>query len=340
MPSSTDATPVPPSSPADDGPKVKTTAITRDVTHLDMAKWFLLAGGAAAVRYTALHPLTFVIARERTHRTNDSCMTVIREAYRQDGLRTMMRGAGASVLGNSFGEAMYIVVLEYLRHLLPFRSKVTRDAWAGFIADVTNVVIAAPFDAIAARQITAGSGLAAKIPYTNALTMGRSMHRQHGMKGLCAGMSGNLAYSPSSALWWPMYEKCKVFLYDTLHGPLMSSCKDTWVMRWVPKTLFDEGDNAGLNMIAGVVTSVVVTTVFCPVLVVRTRLQVAYGTMEIPANQSRILYICKDLVCNEGWRGFFKGAQANATFSVLEGIIFSQLYEISKRFCDVTIDDD
>ena len=331
------------SSPASDGGsssgKQKTTAITRDVTHLDMAKWFVLAGGAAAVRYTALHPITFVIARERTHRANESAFAVLKEAYRQDGLRTMMRGVGASAGGNAVGEATYIVVLEYLRHHLPFRSKVTRDAWAGFIADATNVVMAAPFDAIAARQITAGSGIAAKIPYTNAYRMGQSMYRQNGMKGLCAGMSGNLAYSPSSAIWWPMYEKCKVLLYSTLHGPLITSCRDTFVMRWVPKALFDEGDNAILNMIAGVVTSVVVTTMFCPVLVVRTRLQVAYGTMDIPRGKSRVLFICKDLVANEGWKGFFKGAQANATFSVLEGIVFSQLYEISKRFCDVTIED-
>jgi hypothetical protein len=327
------------SSETDGSEKLKTTSLTRDVTHLDMAKWFMLAGGAAAVRYTALHPLTFVIARERTHRTNDSAIAVVREAYRQDGLRTIMRGVGASAGGNSFGEATYIVVLEYLRHHLPFRSKVTRDAWAGFVADAANVIIAAPFDAIAARQITAGSGLAAKIPYTSAVRMGASMYQQHGMKGLCAGMSGNLAYSPSSAIWWPMYEKCKAFLYETVHGPLLTSCRDTAVMRWVPKALFDEGDNAGLNMIAGVVTSVVVTTLFCPVLVVRTRLQVAYGTMEIPKNQSRIFFICKDLLRNEGWRGFFKGAQANATFSILEGIIFSQLYELSKRFCDVTIED-
>jgi hypothetical protein len=251
-----------------------------------------------------------------------------------------MRGVGASAGGNAVGEASYIIVLEYLRHHLPFASKVSRDAWAGFCADATNVVIAAPFDAIAARQITAGSGMSASIVYASAFRMGSTMYQLHGVRGLFAGMTGNLAYSPSSALWWPMYEKCKVVLYNALHGPLVESSRGTALWRWIPKALFDEGDNAMLNMVAGVVTSVVVTSLFCPVLVVRTRLQVAHGTMTIPPGQSRVMFICRDLVRHEGWRGFFKGIQANATFAVLEGIVFSQLYELSKRFCDVTIGDD
>ena len=317
----------------------KTTAVNRDMTHVNMNKWMVLIGASAFIRYVAVHPFNFVMTRERTHREHSNTVSILREAYQSSGPRTIFRGVGASAGGNAFGETAYVGVFEYLRRHLPFAHKVTRDAWAGFIADVTNVVMAAPFDAIAARQITAGSGMSSRIPYCNAYRMGQGMYREGGVRGLCAGMAGNLAYSPSSALWWPLYEWSKRVLYAVAHPPLLEY-RESWVAGWLPRTLFDDGDNAVLNATAGVVASVVATTVYCPVLVIKTRLQVANGALEIPRGNSRVAWICKDLLKNEGWCGFFKGVQVNAWMAVVEGVMFSQLYEITKKLCDVTDEDD
>lgn len=321
----------------------KTDAVSRDMSHVDMTKWMGLIGLSAFVRYTAVHPFTFVIARERTHVEHSNTITILKEALKkEDGtrsVRTVFRGVGASAGGNAFGETAYIGTFEYLRKHLPFANKMSRDAWAGFIADVTNVLLAAPFDAIAARQMTAGSGMSKAIRYEPAHGMARSMYRENGVKGLFAGTTGNLAYSPSSALWWPVYEHTKSFLYATIH-PLVLQYQQSPVAKMLPRTLFDHGDNALLNATAGVIASVFTTTVYCPVLVVRTRLQVANGVYNIPPGKSKVAFICKDLMLNEGWRGFFKGVQVNAVMSVFDGILFSQLYEITKRFCDITVDED
>jgi hypothetical protein len=320
-------------------PTERTGAVNRDISHVDMTKWMGLIGISAFARYVTVHPFAFVMARERTHREHSNTLSILREAYKDGGVRVIFRGVGASAGGNAFGETAYVGAFEYLRKKLPFANKVTRDAWAGFIADVTNVLMAAPFDVIAARQITAGSGISSNIKYEPVHKMGRTMYRQGGPRALFAGTSANLAYSPSSALWWPLYEWSKAVLYAVLHPPLLRY-KDSYVASFFPRALFDEGDNALLNGGAGVIASVVATTVYCPVLVVRTRLQVASAYLNIPPGSSKVLHICKDLLRNEGWKGFFKGVQVNAACAVVEGIMFSQLYEVTKRLCDVTIDDD
>ncbi|KPA78587.1 putative mitochondrial mitochondrial carrier protein (MCP14) [Leptomonas pyrrhocoris] len=135
---------------------------------------------------------------------------------------------------------------------------------------------------------------------------------------------------------------------------------------WQQNWLLSPTDNPLLNALAGVAASVCTTLVFNPIAVIQTRQQSlpphfwtesaqranAEGAAGAAASASasasphhrswktslpfrRVYHVANDLVRKEGLRGFFKGAPANISVAVMDGVVFTLLFEFTKLGSDV-----
>lgn len=311
-------------------------AVTRTVEHVDPMRWGFLLFTASYVRWALWHPFRLAMVRQRSDREQRSAAALLLEALRRDGVRGVFRGVGVAAFGNAFGETAYIAIFETARHergplgLIGVSSPTLRDSVAGTCADVLNVLLAAPFDVVSSKQMAAGCGLAASAVYANSWTTARDVHRARGLRGFFAGTVPSLMYSPSSAMWWAMYEPMKGKLYAAHSNAVSASIQRGWS---VPAWVAESDDNAALNATAGVVSSVVCTGLYNPVLVVATRMQIGLGWSggkRQVFKGSTVLWIVRDLWINEGARGLTKGLRVNLGMAVAEGLLFSQMYEVTK----------
>ena len=329
------------------------------MNHVDPVRWMTLIYSAAFIRWTLQHPFRVAMARQRMTLEQLSAKAALGQLYRSHGLRGIFRGVGAAAAGNALGETIYIMLYEFMREgpngshgLLRYLpscftfNSVAADATAGFLSDAINVAAVNPFDVIATRQMTAGFGFAAMTVYQSAYRTSRSVLRHEGARGFTAGCLSNILYSPSSAMWWAIYNPLKRGMYALTEKPLRRferSCPNLHAK--IPKCVTSTDDNVILNALTGVTGSVVCTALFNPVLVVATRLQA--GVVERPECAKRwwrrmprftILRCFHLLVVNEGVRGLFRGLNANLGMAFAEGIIFSQIYEITKLLAETKSD--
>jgi len=332
-----------------ESPEVKvkpTSAVSRGLDDVDPMKWGAMIFLTSYMRWTVSHPFRLAMLRQRTTRTSTTVVGVLHDLYRTGGVRALFRGAGAAAFGNAFGETMYIALFECMRHSqgplawIGIESSLARDSVAGTAGDLFNVVLASPFEVIAARQMTAGCGIAAGLTYMSAYRTARSLIRQHGHTGFFAGMLPSLAYSSSSALWWAIYEPLKGALYEALTAPL-ERLPETYprIASNAPPWAISPCDNFLINASSGVVASVICTSLSNPLFVVGTRLQVGLGRSTPTAQRkkymgSTVLWVLQDLWRNEGIRGLTKGMKVSVAMAVVEGLLFSQTYEVTKFFAD------
>ena len=83
-----------------------------------------------------------------------------------------------------------------------------------------------------------------------------------------------------------------------------------------------------INATASIFCSSVSGFLFNPFLVIRTRLQVTPN--------SSLVGVCKSVLRDAGWRGFFAGAVLNTTQCTVDGLIAGQLYEWAKLLSDTS----
>ncbi|KAK7196780.1 Mitochondrial carrier protein [Novymonas esmeraldas] len=192
----------------------------------------------------------------------------------------------------------------------------------------------------------------------------RAERLRRGLSGAYQGLSAGLLRIPSSGCWWGLYTKSKEALY-TYAAPTLAAWGEqareadpvstaaptsVWRRNW----LLSPTDNPLLNAAAGVVASVCTTLLFNPIAVIQTRQQslpprfweerVAAGdatsrprppTWRSSLPFRRVYHVANDLVRKEGVRGFLKGAPANVSVAVLDGVIFTLLFEFTKLGSDV-----
>jgi len=107
-----------------------TTALTRNIEHLDQLRWMQAIALSAVVRTTLQHPLNVAAARKRVHRDYVPLRAVLAEGYAAGGggvaagIRALYRGLGVCIVGNVIGECLYLGALEHTRHRVPLESSV------------------------------------------------------------------------------------------------------------------------------------------------------------------------------------------------------------------------
>lgn len=183
---------------------------------------------------------------------------------------------------------------------------------------------------------------------------------QDGVRGIYQGTTAGILRIPSSGCWWALYTKTKELLYNTASPTLQrleekrqraapegQSPSPLWRQNW----LLSPTDNPILNAAAGTVASVITTVLFNPLAVIQTRQQTlppefwAKRLAQYEAQRTsrwypvehpfrRVVVVTRDLLHREGVRGLFKGASANVGVSVLDGVVFSLFFELTKLGSD------
>ncbi|EKG02739.1 mitochondrial carrier protein, putative [Trypanosoma cruzi] len=287
------------------------------------------------------------------------------------GVRAIYRGFGVALIGNLFGEVAYLHTLELVREELEskpsalqgasssqgldFNASSHAAAAGGLAGGLISLLITTPMSVVCNRQLTAGYGMASGYTYCSAWATGREVsglyrktnesflrRGKYALRGFYAGLLPGIAALPEYAVWWALYSKTKVVLY-TLFEPTLSrwererdandSIRPFWRQNW----LLSPTDNPALNAAAGMLASSITTVVFNPLDVIHTRLQVLplerHGKAKgVPF--ARVYNLVDSLIRKEGWRGLFKGASANVSASVLDGVFFSLFFELTKLGSD------
>jgi len=328
-----------------DGPRTS-TSVSRGWSNLHLPTWLGLMVASTTVRSTLSHPLHVVLVRKRisAERHPPTLLSMLRLIYRGDGakptIRNLYRGFGAAAFGNGLGEVSYLMTLEFgrdrLLDVVPMTA--TRDAVSAAIADLIAIVLCTPLSVICTRQMTAGYGMAKDMPYANSAATTRQIWSAAadgsvwgGVRGLYAGFSAGLVKVPASALWWASYGQLKVLLYGAAERTWGRDDEGTRQLvgtNWFAST----SDNPLINGAAGIAASALTTVVYNPVTVVETRLQ----SLDPAQHRKgwRVVGIARDLVRHEGWRGFYKGTYVNVGVAVIDGLLFSFMYELTKLGSD------
>lgn len=187
---------------------------------------------------------------------------------------------------------------------------------------------------------------------------------RRGFSGLYQGLSAGLLRIPSSGCWWGLYTKSKEAIY-TVAAPTLARWEQERPERstaaaaapsqptslWQQNWLLSPTDNPLLNAMAGILASVCTTLLFNPIAVIQTRQQSlpphfwreASVTGAVAPQRiwktslpfRRVYHVAQDLIRKEGLRGFFKGAPANISVAVMDGVIFALLFEFTKLGSDV-----
>lgn len=186
--------------------------------------------------------------------------------------------------------------------------------------------------------------------------------QQQAMRTFYAGAPASVAMMPAAGVWWGVYTEAKFRLYAAA-APMLECYRNAECRaqhHHGPAVILDENwllsskDNPLLNAVAGVIASAITSLVFTPLSVIRTRLQAlpppsaSSSPSEGAAQQKssaairrlnafrewRIVRVASSLYEREGLRGFYRGASVNIGIAVLEGLMFSTLYELNKLGSD------
>ncbi|CAM38080.1 conserved hypothetical protein [Leishmania braziliensis MHOM/BR/75/M2904] len=170
-----------------------------------------------------------------------------------------------------------------------------------------------------------------------------------------------IASAPTLSVWEQEY-RYTAAARDPSTAAAPSATKST--LLWQQNWLLSPTDNPLLNVVASVIASVFTTLLFNPIAVVQTRQQAlppglweermvaaarggSAASSPSPAVHKqtwksllpfrRVYHVANDLARKEGVRGFFKGAPANMSVAVLDGIIFTLLFEFTKLGSDIQL---
>jgi hypothetical protein len=137
---------------------------------------------------------------------------------------------------------------------------------------------------------------------------------------------------PGAAIWWASYGEFKYWIYrgmQSLQTPTTTSTSsDSTSTKKAPDAWWrSTEDNPFINGIASAGASALCVATMNPVNVIRTRMQ---------ASSLRATAAVQDLWRTNGWRGFYKGTLLSMNVAVLDGILFSLLYEFTKLGSDTT----
>ena len=173
-----------------------------------------------------------------------------------------------------------------------------RNAAAAFASDGFTTMLMCPFAVVANRQMTAGFGLCKDIRYEGAMSVYRQLRRREGAMGLFRGLSASLMLAPCSALWWALYHPLRDgTMRMATTASSSSSGTGQLAVGLTPATATSPWRSSMRSVasapllhdaVAGYVTSVVVMTLFNPLMVIRLRMQVLSDSASCDSTTSSI----------------------------------------------------
>lgn len=315
-----------------------TNSVNRSFSDLDTTKFACAAAALCAMRTAVQHPITLALTRKQTcsYASAMSTRSVLAAiCTTEGGPRALMQGMGTMVSACAISEALYLLMIEWLRETIPDSgSTFGRDAISAYTADVSSRFIYLPLSIISFRQMTqyqftsaspsASNASGGVLARRSAAATLRSVYAEGGLKSVFCGLGMTLLIgSQWSALWWASYLKLKDVSYTAAAPYLLADNPNS---RWNAVTSRD--DNLLLNTTVSMVTSAATSLLFNPFFVLRINMQLT--------PRATFLGTTKDLYRRGGARVFFSGACLNMLSSTLDGVLASTSYEYAKLFADRT----
>ena len=308
----------------------QTTAFNRSWSDVNPTK-LMATFGCTSLTYSFLgNPLFLAVARQQVRRESVSLAFVLREVVRDHGVRGLFKGCGVSVCGTVLSEMVYYMIIEVSKEKLPL-GEMGRNFGAGLLADGISGPIWTPFLVVCQMQWVAAKDCNKSNHFVHTI---RDVVHREGLRGLFKGTVMSWGMLPLSGMWWVVYENLKKLCYGQLEH-----MKATEMQLWVPQTVRSRcpdcfgstTDNPAVNAAVGCAASVAVATACNPLYVVRTRMQTSQSQ---PGVRMPSLWILRDLIKHEGFRGLTKGMHAVVALSAAGGLVFGATYEGAKKFAD------
>jgi len=302
---------------------------TVDFAEISKVRFFTIGTFVYSGLTTILHPASVIKVRQQVlgsagnhiHIRTALAHAVTRLQF--EGIRQLYRGVGVVLSLAIPARVVYITTLEGTRlglssllsgHLSPTTATTLSAGMAGGLAAVSAQLIVVPMDIISQRQMVS---FEPKSPRFNSIVQS-ILSSPEGIRGLYRGFGISLFASlPTGTLWWATYAACQEKVNKLVHG---NDNRD-YVLHPTVGLIASQ-------LTSGVSAAVVAATISQPLDVVKTRLQVAEGSISSADLNYRGVVL--NLYRESGFLGFFKGMIPRMVHMSLWGTVLASAYEFLK----------
>ncbi|CAF1697530.1 unnamed protein product [Brassica napus] len=272
---------------------------------LDKRRFYVNGAGLFTGVTVALYPVSVVKTRLQVASKDiaeKSAFSVIKGILKNDGVPGLYRGFGTVITGAVPARIIFLTALETtkisaFKLVAPLElSEPTQAAIANGIAGMTaslfSQAVFVPIDVVSQKLMVQGYSGHAK--YTGGIDVATKIIKSYGVRGLYRGFGLSvMTYSPSSAAWWASYGSSQRVIWRLLgYG---SDSKATAAPSQSKIVL--------VQALGGIIAGATASSITTPLDTIKTRLQVM-GHQE---NRPSAKKVVKDLIAQDGWKGFYRG---------------------------------
>ncbi|KAG6552021.1 hypothetical protein Mapa_006327 [Marchantia paleacea] len=296
---------------------------------LDKTKFYLVGAGLFSGISGALYPISVIKTRlqvvraDSVHKTAGS---IVRHIVSTEGIRGLYRGFGIVITGAIPSRMVFMTSLETTKaatlkiaermELPEATAAAVANGAAGLLSSMASQTVFVPLDVVSQRLMVQGT--VGTTHYSGSMDAVRQIIKADGIRGLYRGFGMSvLTYSPSSAVWWAAYGSSQRLIW---RGLGYGSRDDVEPPSQAKMVLVQ----ASGGIAAGAVSSIATT----PMDTIKTRLQVLKSETEGTPTISQTV---KQLIKENGWRGFYKGLVPRFVSMSLWGTSMITSYEFLKR---------
>lgn len=296
---------------------------------IDKAKFNLYGVGLFTAVSAVLYPISLVKTRIQVaagESVHTNAVGVFKKILKNDGVRGLYRGFGTTAMGSIPGRAMFLATLEISKDStnrlissvnLPDATRTAvANGVAGLVSSLVSEIYYVPLDVVTQRLMV--QGLPGVTKYTGGIDAFRRILQTEGIFGLYRGFAMSvITYCPSTAVWWGAYGTSQHVILKSLgYGKIDNG----------------QSPNQGLlvtvQAVGGVMSGAASSVITTPLDTIKTRLQV----MEKKEGHTpTITGTVKQLVNEDGWKGFYRGLGPRFLSMSLWGTSMIVTYEFLKR---------
>ncbi|KAI5064051.1 hypothetical protein GOP47_0020721 [Adiantum capillus-veneris] len=293
---------------------------------IDKVKFHTYGAGLFTLLSTALYPISVVKTRVQVGRRNavhTSSLRIFKSILKDDGVKGLYRGFTTTATGAIPGRAMFLATLEISKEStskllsdvnLPDATKTAvANGVAGLVSSLISELYYVPLDVVTQRLMVQGLPGVAK--YNGGIHAFRKILHTDGVCGLYRGFGMSVAtYCPSTTVWWGAYGASQHAIWKSLG----------FADGQHPGEVLVVSVQAAGGVVAGAASSVITT----PLDTIKTRLQVMENK---EGHKPTIIGTAKQLINEDGWRGFYRGLGPRFLNMSLWGTSMIVTYEYLKR---------
>ncbi|MCO5597164.1 hypothetical protein L7F22_051240 [Adiantum nelumboides] len=293
---------------------------------IDKVKFHTYGACLFTLLSSALYPISVVKTRVQVRRQNAAdanSLKVVKNILTDDGVKGLYRGFTTTAIGAIPGRAMFLATLEISKESttkllsevnLPEATKTTvANGVAGLVSSLMAELYYVPLDVVTQRLMV--QGLPGVTKYDGGVHAFRKILHTDGVRGLYRGFGMSvITYCPSATVWWGAYGASQHTIWKSMG----------YIDGQHPGEMLVVSAQAAGGVVAGAASSVITA----PSDTIKTRLQVMENK---EGHKPTIIGTAKQLINEDGWRGFYRGLGPRFLNMSLWGTSMIVTYEYLKR---------